>query len=62
MKTKLEVVELLNNNEKMYLSEIARTLNQGTGFLSTVCKELCEANVIKKEHIGRYVFYSLVKT
>lgn len=58
---KLLIYFFINQNEKRYLSELAKILDVDTKNLDTKLKELVKEGLFKSETVGRQKYYSINK-
>ncbi len=59
MAIKHDILWQLKRNERMYVTQIAIALRCSVAHISTSCKELFEADILKKERVAQQVFYTL---
>lgn len=57
--TRLDIISLLQNKEKMGVTEIAKHFRVSQPTISHHLKYLLDAKILKSEKVGRQVFYKL---
>ena len=58
-KRKKQILNILKDEKYMFLSELSRRINLSIVTTRQHAEELLTLNLIKKEHSGKFVFYSL---
>lgn len=59
--TKLKILKLLLDNDRLYQAQIARKLKKTSSGIRTYLKELSDLNIIQREKVDRHVYYSITE-
>ena len=59
--TKLKILKLLLDNDRLYQAQIARKLKKTASGIRPYLKELSDLNIIQREKVDRHVYYSITE-